>query len=176
MPSDKILKQKQAVVAQLTDKIKGAMCGVLVDYKGINVADDTKLRAGMRKAGVDYAVVKNTLTRLAMRGAGFDGFDEVLNGTTAMAVSSTDLVAPAKLVAEFSQKNDKFRIKGGFIEGRQVSADEIKILAKLPPKEQLIAKVLGGFNAPIAGFAGVLRATMTGLVVALGAIAEKQSA
>ena len=176
MPSEKVLAEKQKIVAELKAQLEKAVSGVLVDYKGITVADDTKLRKELREAGVDYSVKKNTLVKLAAEQAGLGELSQVLTGTTAIAVSENDLVAPAKILSAFAGKNDAFKVKAGFIEGKIVGPEEILTLAKLPPKEVLIAKVLGGFNAPISGFANVLNANLTGLVVALNAIAEKQSA
>ena len=177
MPNDKILAEKQAIVAELAEKMKNASSGVLVDYKGINVADDTKLRRELRAAGVDYSVVKNTLVRLAAKEIGFDALDPILNGTTALAVSKDDMVAPAKILSEYADKSkDKFKIKAGFVEGKILGIDEVGALAKLPSKEQLIAQTLAGFNAPITGFVNVLNGNLRGLVVALNAIAEQKSA
>ncbi len=176
MPSEKILKEKQAVVAELATKLKSASSGVLVDYKGITVLNDTKLRANLRKAGVEYSVVKNTLTSLAAKEAGIDGMDSVLSGTTSLAISMDDPVAPAKILSEFASKNEKFKIKGGFVDGKFVGPEQIKALAELPPREVLIARVLGGLNAPISGFVNVLNGNIRGLVVALNAIAEKKQA
>lgn len=176
MPSQKILEEKQKQVDALSEKMQKACAGVLVDYKGISVADDTALRKKLREAGVYYAVHKNTLIKRAAEKSGFDGFDKVLNGTTAVALSDNDLVAPAKLLSEFAEKHENFKMKAGFIEGKVASEADLKALAKLPPKEQLIASVLRGFNAPVSGFVNVLNANLRGLVVALNAIAEKQSA
>ena len=175
MPSQKVLSEKKEIVAGLSQKIKEAQAGVLIDYKGITVEDDTKLRAQMRKAGIDYSVVKNTLTRFAAKEAGLDGLDDILNGTTALAVSTSDLIAPAKELSAFAKTNENIKIKAGFIEGKVISIKEIEALAKLPAKEVLIAKVLGGFNAPISGFVNVLNGNIRGLVVALNAIAQKQA-
>lgn len=176
MPSKKVLEEKQKIVADLAEQLKKATSGVLVDYKGITVADDTKLRKSMREAGVSYGVQKNTLLRLAAKQAGLDGLEAVLSGTTAIAVSENDMIAPAKILHKFAEGHDTFHIKSGFIEGKVVGPEEIAELAKLPPKEELIAKMLGSMNAPISGFVNVLNANLRGLVVALNAIAEKQSA
>jgi len=176
MPSKKILMEKQQVVAELKDKITRAHAGVLVDYKGITVAQDTKLRADLRKAGVEYAVVKNTLTHIAVMGTELEKVSEVLFGTTALALSYDDVVAPAKVISQYAAKNEKFKIKCGFAEGKVMSPDEVKALAELPSREVLIAKMLGGLNAPIAGFVNVLNGNMRGLVVALNAIAEQKAA
>ncbi len=176
MPSEKILEQKKQIVNGLTEQLKGACAGVLVNYKGISVADDTKLRKELREAGVSYAVVKNTLLKRAAGEAGLSGLDTVLEGTTALAVSQDDYTAAARILSNYAKGSKTFEIKAGFAEGKILSAAEVDDLAQLPSKEVLIAKVLGGFNAPISGFVGVLNATLTGLVVALNAIAEKKAA
>ncbi|CDB23959.1 50S ribosomal protein L10 [Clostridium sp. CAG:557] len=176
MPSEKILEQKKALVASLSDKLKNSCAGVIVNYKGINVSDDTKLRKELRESGVEYFVVKNTLLQRAAKEAGLDGLEPVLEGTTAIAISKEDHVAAARILCKFADENDFFKAKAGFIEGKVISEAEVNNLAKLPTKEVLVAKALGGLNAPISGFVTVLNGTIKGLVVALNAIAEKQSA
>ncbi len=176
MPSEKILEQKKALVASLSDKLKNSCAGVIVNYKGINVSDDTKLRKELRESGVEYFVVKNTLLQRAAKEAGLDGLEPVLEGTTAIAISKEDYVAAARILCKFADENDFFKAKAGFIEGKVISEAEVNNLAKLPTKEVLVAKALGGLNAPISGFVTVLNGTIRGLVVALNAIAEKQSA
>lgn len=176
MPSQKVLDQKKVIVAEMSEKIKSAKTLVLADYRGLTVEQDTELRSELRKAGVEYKVVKNTLTKLAAKENGIEGLDGVLNGPTAMAFSVTDLIAPAKVLNEYAKKFDKLEIKAGIVEGRVVDVNGVKELAELPPKEVLIAKVLGGFNAPLSGFVNVLNGNIRGLVVALNAIAEKQQA
>ncbi|MCX7614711.1 MAG: 50S ribosomal protein L10 [Clostridiales bacterium] len=176
MPNAKVLEEKQAIVKELAEKIKSASSGVLVDYKGISVEADTKLRREMRSAGVEYAVIKNTLTSLACKEVGFEDLIPFLNGTSALAISKNDAIAPAKILNAYAKKSgDKFKIKAGFVEGKVISADGVKALADLPPREVLIAKVLGGMNAPISGFVNVLNGNIRGLVVALNAIAEKKA-
>ncbi len=163
MPNAKVLEEKKAIVANLAEKMKNASSGVLVDYKGINVEDDTKLRAEMRKNGVEYTVIKNNLIRFAAKEVGFDALDEVLHGTTAIAISMDDMIAPAKIVAEYAKKNDEvFNIKAGFVEGRVIGVDEVKRLAATPSKEVLLSKLLGSLKSPI-----------TALAIALNAVAEK---
>ena len=128
MPNAKVLEEKKALVASLVDKIKNSPAGVLVDYKGINVEDDTKLRRDLRNAGVDYAVVKNTMLRFAADELGLNAFDEHLNGTTALAVSTTDdVVAPAKILADYAKKHENFKIKIGFLEGEAIDASEVRL-------------------------------------------------
>ncbi|MBQ7624634.1 MAG: 50S ribosomal protein L10 [Clostridia bacterium] len=168
MPNEKVLSEKKAVVAALTEKMKNASSGILVDYKGITVDEDTKLRAELRKNGVDYSVVKNTFLRFAADELGYSELDEHLNGTTALALGMEDPIAPTKFLCDFAAKKEKdgiFTVKGGFMEGKFVSADEIKKISKLGSKNTLVATVLGTMNAPIAAFARVINA-----------IAEKQGA
>ena len=174
MPSEKVLEQKKKAVTQLSESLKSAHTGVIVDYKGITVDADTKLRKELRESGSQYKVVKNTILRRALQEAGIEGLEEVLEGTTAIAINADDYVAPAKVLAQYAEKNDTFTIKAGFIDGKAASVEEIKTLASLPSKEELVAQTLRGLNAPITGLVTVLNGTIKGLVVALNAIAEKQ--
>ena len=157
MPNAKVLESKKAVVEALTGKIQEATSVVFVDYKGINVAQDTELRKQFREAGVEYTVIKNTLTRFAAKNNGYD-FDEVLNGTTAMASTTGDPIAPARIVCEFAKKNKMkaLTIKGGVVEGSVLSADQLNGFGELPSKNALVASVLGTFLAPISSLAFVL--------------------
>ena len=156
MPNAQVLESKKAVVETLSAKIKEASSVVFVDYKGINVAQDTALRQQFREAGVEYTVVKNTLTRFAAKENGYD-FDEVLNGTTAMASTTEDPIAPARIVCEFAKKNKlSLAIKGGVVEGSVLSAAELNGFGELPSKNALVASVLGTFLAPISSLAFVL--------------------
>lgn len=157
MPSKQVLESKQKVVAELTEQLKNATTGVFVDYSGINVADDTALRKKFREAGVKYSVVKNTLTRFAAREAGLEGLDEILNGTTALAVSD-DHVSAAKIIGEFADKNENLKIKGGFMEGKAISVAEVEKLSKMPDKEQLLCMLLYALNGNISGLARALQA------------------
>ena len=159
MPNAKILSEKQAIVAELAEKMKNAAGGVLVDYIGTDVATDTEMRRAMRAANVEYAVVKNTLTRFAANQIGFEELDGVLHGTTAMAVSMDDPTAPARLLAEFAKSHDKyFNIKAGFLEGKVVDIATVESLAAIPPKDILLSTVLGTMMAPVAALARVLQA------------------
>ncbi len=176
MPSEKILQQKQEQVAQLSEAFKKANVGVLVNYSGITVEKDTKLRKQLREAGCQYKVVKNTLLARAFAEAGIDGLEEQLNGTTAIAYSENGHTDAPKILSDYAKDNENFQVKAGFIDGSAVDAKSIDELAKLPPKEVLIAQVLGGLNGPIQGFANVASGVIRGLVIALNAIAEKQSA
>lgn len=176
MPSEKILEQKQQQVAALKEAFEKANVGVLVNYSGITVEKDTKLRRQLREAGCVYKVVKNTLLSRAFKDAGIEGLDECLNGTTAIAYSENGYTEAPKILSDYAKDNENFQVKAGFIDGGAVDAQSIDTLAKLPPKEVLLAQVLGGLNGPIQGFANVLNGTMRGLVIALNAIAEKQGA
>lgn len=163
MPTAKVLEEKKALVASLVEKIKNSPAGVLVDYKGISVEDDTKLRRELRSAGVEYAVVKNTMIRFAAQELGFDGFEEHLSGTTAIAISTTDdVIAPAKILCDYAKGHENFTVKVGFLEGAVIPAEEVKALAAMPNKETLIAQTLYSFNFPIMQ-----------LAIALDAIAKK---
>lgn len=157
MPNAKVLESKKAIVDVLTKKLQEATATVFVDYKGINVAQDTELRNQFRAASVDYSVVKNTLTRFAANQAGYKEFDELLNGTTSMACTTGDPIAPARIICEFAKKNkDVIQIKGGVVEGTVLSVDELKSFGELPSKDALLAQVLGTFLAPITSLAVVL--------------------
>ena len=156
MPNAKVLESKKAVVEALSSKIQEATSVVFVDYKGINVAQDTELRKLFRDAGVEYTVVKNTLTNFAAKECGYD-FSEVLNGTTAMASTTGDPIAPARVVCEFAKKNKlNLTIKGGVVEGSVLSAQQLSGFGELPSKNALVAQVLGTFLAPISSLAFVL--------------------
>ena len=176
MPSEKILEQKKQLVAALAADLKESCTGVIVNYKGINVADDTKLRKQLREAGSTYKVVKNTMLKRALDEAGIEGLDGVLEGTTAIAYNKEDYVVSAKILSEFAEKSKTFELKAGFVDGNVLDAAGVKELAALPPKEVLVAKALGGLNAPITGFGRVLNGRLKGLVVAQNAMAEKQGA
>lgn len=163
MASEKILKGKQDLVADLSAKISGSIAGVVVDYRGITVADDTKLRKELREAGVDYFVVKNNILRRATEAAGLNDMTGCMTGTTAFAVSKEDPIAAAKILNTYAEgSNGKFTIKGGFMEGNVMSTDEVISLAKLPGKTELLTMLCIALNGNIRG-----------LAVALNAVAEK---
>ena len=158
MPSAKVLEQKKQIVAGLADTLKNAVAGVIVDYKGITVADDTALRKELREAGVQYTVVKNRLLGLATKDAGLDGMDEFLNGTTAIATSAEDHVAAARILCKFADAHKTFAVKSGFLDGKVIELEMIQSLAKLPTRDILLATVCNAFNAPIASFARAVQA------------------
>lgn len=158
MPSAKILDQKKAVVASLAETLKNAQSGVLFDYRGLTVEEDTKLRNELREAGVSYHVVKNTLTRFAAKEVGLGELDDILNGPTALAVSDSDAVAPARVLAKFAKDHDVVSIKAGFIDGKVIDTATVEMYASIPSKEVLIAKMLGSLQAPISKLARTLDA------------------
>ena len=153
MPSTVILEKKQAQVAALAERIKGSIAGVVFDYKGINVEDDTKLRKELREAGVEYTVVKNTLLKRAADSIGLEGLDPILEGTTAIATSADDYVASARILQKFADGHDNFSLKSGYLDGEVIDLAKLQALAKLPSREVLLATVCSVFNAPIAAFA-----------------------
>ena len=164
MPNAKVLSEKQAIVEALVERIQNASAGILVDYKGITVAEDTALRTELRKDEVNYTVVKNTLTRKALAKLNMSELDEVLNGTTSLATSENDPIAPFRIINDYSKKlGERFNIKAAFMEGKILNATEIAEMAELPSKDALYAKVLGTMIAPI-----------TGLAVCLGQILEQK--
>ncbi len=164
MSSGEILKQKQAVVDEITEKMKNAKSFVLVDYSGITVEHVTALRAKAREAGVDYKVYKNTFMNLAAQKAGYSDLSECFNGITAVAFAEDDAVAPAKVIYNYVKDNklETLAFKGGVIDKNITATDEIEKIAQLPGKEVLLAKMLGSMNAPIAN-----------LVYALDAVRKK---
>ena len=163
MPNAKVLESKKAVVEALSGKIKEATSIVFVDYKGINVAQDTELRTELRKNDVEYSVVKNTLTRFALDNCGLQEMNGILNGTTSLATSTGDPIAPFRIINDYAKKmNDIFTIKAAFMDGKILSEREISEISALPSKEALYSQVFGTLLAPI-----------TSLAVVLNQIAEK---
>ena len=158
MPSAKILEAKKAEVAAIAERLQGACAGVIVDYKGINVADDTVLRKELREAGVEYTVTKNTMIELAIKGTELEGLSDCLAGTTALATSNDDYVAAARILSKFAGAHKNFTIKSGFLDNEVISLDKIDSLAKLPSREVLLATVCNAFNAPISAFARAVQA------------------
>ena len=157
MPSNKILEQKKQVVEALAAKMQSAAAGVLVKYEGITVADDTELRAALRKAGVEYTVMKNTLTGRACDIAGYGDMKEHLSGMTAIALSQDDPIAPAKILKGFADKLKGFELKAGFVDGGVLDQQGVEELAATPSKEVLVAKMLGSLMSPLYGLAYVLQ-------------------
>lgn len=160
MPSEKVLELKKQQVVDLKERLDSACAGVIVDYKGISVADDTKLRKELREAGVRYTVTKNTLIHLAIAGTDLEALDSVLEGTTAIATSADDYVAAARILGKYADGNDKFSLKGGFLDKEVIDLVKLESLAKLPSREVLLATVLSAFNAPISAFARAIQAVV----------------
>ena len=158
MPNQKVLEEKKLVVQELTEKLK-SQAGVFVDYSGINVNEDTKMRVKLREANIEYTVVKNTLMKLAIKNVGFEELDPIFNGTTSLAISNDDPVAPARVIKEFADGfSGFFEIKGGFMDGKVLSLDEVVSLASIPPLQVLYAQLLGTMLAPISSLAIVVKA------------------
>lgn len=156
MASETILKQKEAQVNELAAKFKEAKVILLTDYRGINVDDDTKLRNEIRKADATYTIMKNNIVKRALNVNGENGLDEILEGPTAVVIGNGDYLEPAKAIYNFAKTNDFYKIKGGIIEGKVVSAEEIITLAKLPSRETLLSMLAGGLLGTISKFAVAL--------------------
>ena len=158
MPSNKVLEAKRQIVEELAGKMQTAVSGVLVKYEGITVADDTALRAALRKAGIEYSVMKNTLTGRACEMVGYGDMKQYLSGMTAIALSQDDPIAPAKIMKEYADKIPSFEIKAGFVDGGVIDQAGVEALAATPSKEVLIAKMMGSLMSSLYGLAYVLQA------------------
>lgn len=170
-------KEKKAqIVAELKDRFQNSSSAVLIDYRGITVAEATVMRNEFRDAGVVYKIYKNTLTERAVKELGYEDLIPYLAGPTAIAFGVDDPVAPAKLLNDTIKKLKKMEFKVGVVEGKVIDVDGIKELASLPSREELIAKMLGSMNAPITGLAMVLSGTIRSLLYALKAVEEQKSA
>ena len=164
MPNEKVLLEKQQYVAELKDKLTNAAAGVLVDYKGITVADDTKLRKELREAGVEYRVVKNTMLRLALKDTPYEEISNVLENTTAIAISNDDPIVAAKSICKYIEgAKSSYAVKAGLAEGKPMEKEGVETLSKLPNKEGLVSMLLS-----------VLTGNLRGLAVAIKAIGEKK--
>ena len=160
MPSNSILEQKQAIVADLAEKIKNSPAGVVVNYQGITVEDDTKMRKALREAGVNYMVMKNSLTGRACDEVGLSDMKQYLTGMTAIAIAGDNAVAPAKVLKEYAEKIESFNILAGYLDGKVVDVNVVNQLADIPSKEVLIAKLLGSIKSPLYGLAYALQAVV----------------
>ena len=147
---------KQPIVAEISELLNGAASAVVVDYRGLTVAQDTELRKQLREAGVTYKVYKNTMIRFAAKGTEFEALEPNLEGPTALAVSKEDATAPARVLAEFAKKADKLELKAGVVEGTYYDAKGIQVIATIPSREVLLGKLLGSIQSPIANFARVI--------------------
>ncbi|HBT47358.1 MAG TPA: 50S ribosomal protein L10 [Peptococcaceae bacterium] len=167
---------KAAVVEEIKGKIGRSSALILAEYRGLNVAEMTQLRRQLKEAGAELKVVKNTLTRIAARDAGLEGLHPYLEGPTAIVFSFQDPVAPAKIVSGLARTKEEFKVKAGVLQGKIIGQAEIKALAELPPREQLLAKVVGGLQGPLYGLVGVLSGPLRSLVYALEAIRQQKEA
>ncbi len=168
------LAEKKQMVAQIKERLEKAQSVVIVEYRGLTVAADTELRAKLRKAGVEYKVLKNTLVKRAADEIGVSGLDEYLQGPTAWAFSLKDPVAAAKVLLDFAKTHDKFKIKGGIMENKAFAAAGVKTLADLPPREVLLAQVAGAMQSPLAGMANVLQGPLRKFGYALEALRKQK--
>ena len=174
MPNAKVLSEKQAIVAALAERLNSASAGVFVDYKGITVDEDTELRQN----DVEYSVVKNTLTRFALKDAGLEAMSDLLNGTTSLATSTADPIVPIRMIHDMSEKmakDNKFIVKGAFLEGKVLSDAEIAEIAQLQNKDALYSKVLGTMLAPITGLAVCLNQVVEQMGGAAAPAAEAEA-
>ena len=158
LPNAKVLEAKKQAVVELSEKLSASITGVVVDYKGITVADDTALRKELRENGIQYFVVKNSILKRAVEGTDLGDIANVCEGTTAIALSTEDYTAAARILCKFAESHDNFTVKSGFLDGKVVSIETISELAKLPSREVLLATVLSAFQAPIAAFARAVQA------------------
>ncbi len=170
------LDEKKKVVAELEEKLKSSKAAIFTDYRGIKVGEATALRRLCRDAGVEFKVVKNTLTQIAAENIGYPEISDYLVGPTAVAFDNEDPVAPAKTLVDYAKKNRLLEIKGGFVEGQILGVSEIKTLASLPGRDVLVSMALRGLNGPLTGLCGVLQGPIRKLAYALVAIQEQKSA
>lgn len=158
--SEATIAKKQAIVDETVEKFNNAASAVIVSSRGLTVEQDTNLRKNLREAGVELKVIKNSILKRAAEKAGLEGLDEVFAGPTAVAFSNEDVVAPAKIIAEFAKEADKLEIKGGIIEGKVSSVEEIKALASLPSREGLLSMLLSVLQAPVRNVAYAVNAVV----------------
>lgn len=170
------IEAKRQVVDDLKNRFSRSTVAIFTDYRGLTVAEMTELRNRLRKAGVELKVVKNTLARFALRECGLEEVEPHLEGPNAVVFGYEDPVEPAKIVNDFIKEFKKLEVKAGILDRRVIKAKEIESLAALPPKEVIIAMVLGGLQGPVRGLVYVLNANLSGLARAINAIKEKREA
>lgn len=168
------LQKKVETVEKLKNKLSEAQSSILADYRGLNVAEATELRSKLREAGIEFKVVKNTLTFRAAKEIGLEDLEQYLEGPTAIAFSVEDPVAPAKILNSFAKQHNALEIKAGVLEGKVISFEKVKELANLPSREELLAKTLAGMQGPMYGFVNVLQGTIRSFVYALDALRQKK--
>lgn len=169
-------ESKTNMVSELSELLNSSKATFLADYRGMDVEAVNKLRGELRQVGVDYRVAKNTLLRIAAKGTDSECLESHLQGPTAVAFASGDVAAPAKVLADLAKDSKFFELKGGVMDGKPLSVEDIKALANLPSREVLLGKMLGSINAPASNFVGVLAAVPRSLVQVLAAIQEQKAA
>lgn len=158
MSNSKIVEIKQQKVDHIAEQLKNSVSTIIVDYRGLSVAQVTELRQQLREAGLEYKVYKNTLVRRAAESAGIEGLEEFLTGPNAIAFSNEEVVAPAKILADFAKQNEALEIKAGVIEGSVVSAEQVNTIGSLPSKDGLVSMLLSVLQAPVRNFAYAVKA------------------
>ncbi len=174
MKKSRHMKEQQ--VEEIKNKFDGSNAAILTDYRGLNVAEATELRKQLREAGVEYKVLKNTLTKIAINNSGLEDLNEYLEGPVAIAFSEIDPVAPAKILSKFAKEHNNLEIKVGVLEGNVVNKEQLKMLADLPSREELLAQVLRAMQGPISGFANVLQGNIRNLVYVVEAVRKEKEA
>ncbi len=168
------LAHKKEVISEIKEAVQNSKSVVIVEYRGLNVTEITELRKKFRESGSNYKVYKNTMVKIALEELGYEGYEEFLAGPNGFVFSNEDMVQGPKIATEFGKKNEKLVIKAGLLDGKVITSEEVKAVAKLPTREVLVAMALGGLNAPIQGFASALNGIVSKLVYALNAVKEKQ--
>lgn len=172
---ESVLEHKKAVVEEIKTLLQESHSVVVVEYKGLTVADVTELREKFRENNVKYKVFKNTMVNLAMKDLGYEGYEELLSGPNAFAFSKEEIVDAPKISVEFAKDHkDKFTIKAGIVDGNIVAAEDVSALAKLPSKDVLLSMVLRALQGPISGLANVSQGVIRSAVYALNAVKEKK--
>jgi len=176
MPSTKVLKKKSTAVEELASNLSGNQLSVLTDYRGLTVSEISELRRRLREIGVDFHVTKNTLTRFAAEKAGVSQLTSLLIGPTAIAFANDDVTKVAKVLTDYARTSKVFAIKGGLLSGKVINADDVTTLADLPPREVLVARILGMVQSPVVGLVSVLNGPMRNLAYVLKARADQLQA
>jgi large subunit ribosomal protein L10 len=174
MASEKVLNEKKEEVKKIEEKLRNSPSVVFTEYRGLDVYEMQELRKRLRENNVDYKVIKNTLARIAAGNLQLEELNEFLDGPTAVATAAEDLVAPARVLFDFSREHEALQLKGGILEGEIIGAERVKVLATLPTREILLAQLLGNLNSPIVGLMNVLNGPIRSLAVALSAIADQK--
>lgn len=170
------LEAKKQAVQEIQSRLQDANLVIFTDYRGLSVTEMNELRAKLKNAGAEYRVLKNTMTRFALQNTGLEELLPYIEGPNAVLFSTSEPVEPAKILFDFAKTNKNLEVKAGILEGKVIGIDQIKGLSTLPSREVLVAQVLGGLQAPLYGFAYVLKANLSGLVRALDAIREQKEA